>query len=338
MLMALDDRQAPALFGAAKAVGTGGGRSDLSDATAGAISSFAHFGLGVDTPDIGTLREASPSRLGAAMDDSDQCRDAMDVLGVMALVDGTLDAARIETVRDYAAKLDVDDAWLDDLENSLDPDLEPVIADMNDHNLRSITNDRVDLADVGDVERWFRPYADDPDALLAERYADLETLPDGTFGKDVWSFYDRHDFALPGAPGAVNESFGTPHASAHVLAGYDTTPQGEMLVSAFTSRMHPVFPMSGHVLPVIYSWHLGIECNDLAGSYTGALDPAKFWMAWDRGRRASGDTFGQEFTIWDQAEKSLDDVRDAFDVQTLDPAFAASSGGAVTGVDYRPIA
>ena len=96
--------------------------------------------------------------------------------------------------------------------------------------------------------------------------------------------------------------------------------------------------MSGHVLPVIYSWHLGIECNDLAGSYTGALDPAKFWMAWDRGRHASGDTFGQEFTIWEQAEKSLDDVRDAFDVEPLDPAFAASSGGAVTGVDYRPIA
>jgi hypothetical protein len=336
MLMALGDGKAPALLGAAKAVGTGGGRNDLSEATADAISSFAHLGLGVDPPDIGTLREAGPSRLGASMKDADQCRDAMDVLAVMALVDGTLDAARIETVRDYAAKLDIDDGWLDDLENSLEANLEPVIADMNDHNLRSITDGRVDLAEVDDVDRWFRPYEDDQDAQLSERYADLETLPDGTFGKEFWSFYDGHDFAMPGTAGAVNETFATPHASAHVLAGYDTTPQGEMLVSAFTSRMHPVFPMSGHVLPVIYSWHLGIECNELAGSFTGALDPAKFWVALDRGRHTSGDTFGSEYSLWEHAEKPLDDVRNAFDVRPLDPAFAATSRGAEAGVDYRP--
>ena len=72
----------------------------------------------------------------------------------------------------------------------------------------------------------------------------------------------------------MNEMFGTPHDCTHVIWGYDTTPQGELLVSTFTSRMHPVFPMAGHVLPVIYSWHVGIEFNKLAGSYKGALDPA----------------------------------------------------------------
>ena len=41
------------------------------------------------------------------------------------------------------------------------------------------------------------------------------------------------------------------HDSTHVLSGYDTSPQGELLVSTFTAGMHPHEPMSGHILPVI---------------------------------------------------------------------------------------
>jgi hypothetical protein len=47
--------------------------------------------------------------------------------------------------------------------------------------------------------------------------------------------------------------------------------------------MHPHEPMSGHILPVIMSWRLGIELVHLAGSITGQLDPEKFWFAWERG-------------------------------------------------------
>ncbi len=102
--------------------------------------------------------------------------------------------------------------------------------------------------------------------------------------------------------------------------------------------MHPVYPMDGHILPVIYSWHLGIEFNKLAGSYRGALDPAKFWVAWDRGLQTTGDTFAADFTLWDHVEEPFEDVREAFGVVPLDIRHAASSEGAVAGVDYHPIA
>jgi hypothetical protein len=39
---------------------------------------------------------------------------------------------------------------------------------------------------------------------------------------------------------------------------------GAVLVHAtptFTVGMHPLEPMAGHILPVIFSWHLGIELN-----------------------------------------------------------------------------
>ena len=84
--------------------------------------------------------------------------------------------------------------------------------------------------------------------------------------------------------------FAVPHDSTHVLAGYDTSPRGELLTSVFTAAMHRRNAMSGHVLPVILSWHLGIPLNEVAGAAKGALDPQEFWHAWARGEDACRST------------------------------------------------
>jgi hypothetical protein len=339
VLLSLKDTQASVLLGAARTVATGGGAGAFSSDAAGAITSLAVLGLGVDRPELDGLSPSTSEELAAVLTDPAQAATAAELLAVFALVDGELNRARIEQVLDFAQKLDVHDNWLDDLAKSLDPDLGPIIADMGDRNLRSITDGRINLADIDDVSHWLMPYdGDDADDGLGDRYRELSSLPAGSLGYEFWSFYDRHGFAFPGQPGAVNEVFGTPHDCTHLLSGYDTTPQGELLVSTFTARMHPIFPMEGHILPVIYSWHLGIEFNKLAGSFKGALDPAKFWVAWDRGLQTSGDTFAPEFDLWQHADEPLASIRQAFGVLPLDEAHAASSEGAVAGVDYHPIA
>lgn len=339
MLLSLQDNPASVLLGAARAVATGGGTAALSSKAAGAITSLAVLGLGCEDPAIEGLMPSTPEDLAAVLRDPDEASTAAEILAVVALVDGDLNRPRIEQVLGFADSLNIHDNWLDDLAKSLDPDLGPIIADMGDKNLRSVTDGRVNLDDIDDVSHWLMPYdgegANDP---LGDRYRELRSLPPGSLGYEFWSFYDRHHFAFPGQPGAVNEVFGTPHDCTHLISGYDTTPQGELLVSTFTSRMHPIFPMEGHVLPVIYSWHLGIEFNRLAGSYKGALDPAKFWVAWDRGLRTSGDTFAEDFDLWHHADAPLASLRLAFEVPALDGAHTASSNGAVAGVDYNPIA
>ena len=122
-----------------------------------------------------------------------------------------------------------------------------------------------------------------PDPELVVRHEALGDLPVGTFGRTFFDFYWQNGFAFAGDPAGVNVEFATPHDSTHVLSGYDTTPQGELLVSTFTAGMHPHEPMSGHILPVIMTWHLGVELVQFAGKFSGALDPEKFWVAWDRG-------------------------------------------------------
>ncbi len=341
MLLALGDRDATSLLGAAKAVAIGGATSSaqLSGSAAGAISSLATVGLGVEAPDVGTLATVGPAHLASALDDAERITTAIELLAVIALVDGSLDPARLDCVLDFAQGANCEADWLEDLSLSLEPDLGAVIADMGAKNLASVTDGRVDLGQVDDINHWLMPYdGSGQDPALAARYRSLEAAPPGSLGHAFWSFYDRHHFVFPGEPGAVNEIFGTPHDCTHVLSSYDTTPQGELLVSTFTSRMHPIFPMAGHVLPVIYSWHLGIEFNTLAGSYRGALDPAKFWVAWDRGRQASGDAFSADFDFWAHTEVGVSELRGDWRIGDLDPAHAASSQGAVAGVDYHPIA
>ena len=101
----------------------------------------------------------------------------------------------------------------------------------------------------------------------------------------------------------------TSHDSSHLLAGYDTTPRGELLVSTFTAAMHRKEAMSGHVLPVIFSWHLGIALNELAGAAKGALDPQEFWHAWARGEAMKVDLFGPAWDFWAATRDPIAAVR-----------------------------
>jgi len=76
-----------------------------------------------------------------------------------------------------------------------------------------------------------------------------------------------------GGPNGLAEGFTVPHDTSHVLSSYTTSAQGELLVSTFIGAMHPDHPMSAEVLPVLFSWHLGVALNKIAGSWRGAYEP-----------------------------------------------------------------
>jgi len=109
-----------------------------------------------------------------------------------------------------------------------------------------------------------------------------------------------------------------------VLSGYDTSPHGELLVSTFTAAMHRKEPMSGHILPVIFSWHLGIQLNDVAKSATGAFDPQGFWLAWERGSEITVDTFGPQWNFWAVVHEPVGTLRRRYGIPPLDPAVDAT--------------
>jgi len=167
----------------------------------------------------------------------------------------------------------------------------------------------------GDVNRWLLPYGGDKaDAALAARFAALEQLPPESFGHAFWAHFKRNAYAFPGETEGLNQAFSVPHDTVHVLTGFDTSPRGEILVSTFTAAMHPRWPMAGHVLPVIFSWHLQMEINPVAKSSAGALDPDMFWEAWAAGAAATVDTFAPGFDFWTHAATPLAALRRSWSI------------------------
>ncbi|MEW6271626.1 MAG: hypothetical protein AB1689_20270 [Thermodesulfobacteriota bacterium] len=314
--------QTAAILGSMAAVASIRGPSAVTPADRASVLAAARYLLGAPHPaDPFAADRVLPQKLAAALAGSETlARDAAHLLTVMAFVDGTLDRARIDAVLEYAAALGIDEPYVDDVARAAHGELRRALADMTRRNLESVTNRPwpADDADQPHAMAWFLPYRDQPDRALHARYQSLGDLPEGTFGLAYFRHYRANGYALPGAPAALNEAFATPHDSVHVLAGYDTSPRGEILTSTFTAAMHPSHPMAGHVLPVLLSWHLGIEINAVARSASGALDPVRFWEAWARGAAIGTDLFAPGRDFWLYVAEPLDALREQLAIPPLD--------------------
>lgn len=270
--------------------------------------------------DVASLRPITADELAATLGSPELADHAAQFLAVMTVVDGRIDEDKVALVLADAEALHVHGSYLQELAEAARHELQQVAACMTRLNQVSITG----RPPTDDYMAWIMPYRDGhDDPALVRRFAELATLPAGTFGRGFADFYRTNCFAYPDDERAPTIDFAVPHDSAHVLSGYSTTPQGELLVSTFTAGMHPEQPVAGHILPVIFSWHLGIELTRFAGSTTGALQPEKFWAAWARGAATTLDTFSPSWDFWAAAEQPLDDVREEHSVPRLDPSLAA---------------
>jgi hypothetical protein len=305
-------RESNAILGAMRQVALAGGRP-LSHADGASLLAAGHYLLRRDSVDIGALPAVEPADLAAALEgERDLGEEAVKYLAIMALVDGVLDHDKVRRVLEYARTLDIEADYLTELVEAASGHMAWVVADMTRKNFDSVLSRPSQGLDAA---AWFMPYGGDKaDPALVARYEALGKLPDNSFGKALWRFDKGNGYTFPGDPTALNAAFATPHDSAHVIAGYDTTFRGEILVSTFTAGMHPVNPMAGHILPVIFNGHLGVKFNDVATPGQGGLDPDEFWHAWARGRDMTVDLFDPAWTVWDWVERDIDDVRRAWNV------------------------
>lgn len=309
---------------AMREVATAGGARPLSDTDRVALSA-AHtivFG-GEGTFDPDSLPGITPAGLADSLTPANR-EHAAAFLAVMSTVDGVVDRDRIGTARRFIGALGLDEPFITDLTALAEQRLAEVRSDIARRNERSFIGSGTNRDRNGEsIDEWIGVYRMHPDPVLHARFDALRNAPTGTFGRAFADFYLANGFAFPGVAAAPNQEFAVPHDSAHVLSGYDTSVQGELLVSTFTAGMHPDDAVTAHVLPVIISWHLGVPLADFAGSATGALDPRKFWVAWSRGDQLTGDTLAREWDFWTHVDQPLDVVRRAMGVPELDPADAA---------------
>lgn len=277
----------------------------VTDADRASINAAARYIFRLQ-PDPSVMNSPSAAELQSLAGNPALANEAVSFATVMAFVDGTLDNTKLKAVLALAGKLGVNADFVDDVAELAQGHLHDATAHMIRANMESILG-RPWPSD--DMMPWFLPYKDKPDPALAARFHALADLPANTFGHTFAAFYQANKYAFPGEPTALNFAFAAPHDSSHTLAGYDTTPRGELLVSTFTAAMHRKRAMAGHVLPVILSWHLGIALNDVAGAAKGALDPQEFWHAWARGEAVQVDLFDPSWDFWAATRQPIDTVR-----------------------------
>ncbi len=272
--------------------------------------------------DSAQLTPISPQELALAIGpDHDLAEHVACLLVVASLTDGRFDDDRLRRVVEYAHHLGVHDGWVRDMLQIARGHLAWTMADMVRRNVATFPG----WGDGQDHVPSMQPYQQqtDDDKRLAARFAELQSKPANTFGRHFYDHFRRHKFGFPGEYGAFTGAFAVPHDSLHVISGYSTSLQGEILVSTFTGGMHRRDNMRAHILPVIIEWHVGSEVNGI-GAQKGNLDPAKFLVAWQRGQQTTTDALSPAWDFWSLVDRDLEEVRAQMSVPDLPAAYAAS--------------
>lgn len=311
-----------AILGAMRAVALAHGDGALSEMDRETIVSAGAIVLALDGVDVDALAPVEPEALAAMVESEGEAEQAIRMLAVMSLADGVADAEKTALVRAYADALDVRGGYLEILAEVAEDEIAQATACMVRKNAESFPH--LDASRLAiDAIAPFLPYRDAPEPELEARYKTLAELPPDTFGRAFYEHFHRNGFEFPGNPAGLAEGFTTPHDSSHVLSGYSTSEMGELCVSTFIGAMHPDHPMAAEVLPVIYSWHLGVKLNDIANSSHGAFEPRHFWTAWQRGAATTVDVVDAGWDFWAATEVPLEEIRADYGVAPVDPGLLA---------------
>ncbi|HEV2728336.1 MAG TPA: hypothetical protein VGV34_08580 [Solirubrobacterales bacterium] len=322
MLIEVPQAQALAILGAMRAVALEHGEGAVTAIDRETIVSAGAIVFGLEGVDPGSVAPVDPAGLAALLDSEAEAEQAVRMLSVMSLVDGLADPDKTALVRAYAQALGVRGGYLEILTEVAEDEIAQATACMVRKNAESFPHLDAGRLAISAVAP-FLPYREAPDPELEVRYKALGELPPESFGHAFYDHFHRNGFEFPGNPNGLAEGFTTPHDSSHVLSGYSTSEMGELCVSTFIGAMHPDHPMAAEVLPVIYSWHLGVKLNDIANSSHGAFEPRHFWTAWERGAATTVDVVAADWDFWAATPVPLEELRREYGVAPVAPELLA---------------
>jgi hypothetical protein len=263
--------------------------------------------LGRSEPlDPDTLPSLSPEALAAAIPDRATRETALRFLVAAALHEGALVSRRLVVAREIAAAWSLTVGQVEQVAVLVETRLEEMIADAMRPDRHALGTPFDTALAAAALRRYENGHAD---PALVARYRALAVRPPHTFGRAFHNLYETSRFSFPGEPGALDEAAAAPHDSAHVLAGYATSLRGELLLATFNAAMRGDDDVAGFALTVLSVWHWGLyldEHNEAGGTW---LELEPFAVAWERGRAARVDLYGEEFAFWDNVDRDLDELR-----------------------------
>ncbi|MEI7666244.1 MAG: hypothetical protein WCI65_09385 [Synechococcaceae cyanobacterium ELA263] len=153
------------------------------------------------------------------------------------------------------------------------------------------------------------------DSVLTKRFHELvEQADEGSVGAEMKIFYQTSGFEMPGKEGSpLPVEFLAVHDLHHVLAGYGTSPHGEVYTAVFNAANSP--EGIGWLTVVLIQWHQGIKMGVFPPAHAH-LNPKEMARAADRGAQLKEDICTPSWDWLSLLNQPLDQVRESLNITT----------------------
>ena len=250
---------------------------------------------------------ATPEEVAGAVPKPAARERIVQAMILMALMDGDVREAELDTIHAWARALGVDEPRVRNLTQLAHGHVKLMWCDLARRSFaRDVFVER--LKEDGFIGLWqiVGPMVGMArDYELAQKYIALGEHRPGSFGRAYFDFILENDLGFPGEARAVPES-GLWHDVTHVLAGYDTSPREEVLLVAFIAGYKKVDPFFW-LFTIALQFHLGIRVSPYSPSDTGLFDAAPVLGALERG--AASNTDLSAWDPWPHFARPLEEVR-----------------------------
>ena len=186
--------------------------------------------------DVEGAKPIAPEELAIHLHDPKQARQLIRLMVATSLADGPPSMEQVSLLSSFAAALRVEEPSVAVVRHLAKGNLWRFrIAFFRHSHVRSYLRNTRRL--MGGIRPMIRGLliargVISEDSESVSRYRALGDLPEGTLGHQFYRHYSEEGLAFPGAKGGfpVGALF---HDFSHVLAGYDTSPEGELKNAAF---------------------------------------------------------------------------------------------------------
>lgn len=310
-LVVFDEGEAPCALRALREVVAGNGTITPAEGRFIEVIAELH-GTKVD---VGSLPGIRPDEVAEVVTRPHQRKRVVQLAVIAAMVEGDVTAAEAAAVKRLAAALGVDEGSLKVLEDLAANHRLLTRFDVMRRIMGKVGTRAYRQEGVAGIRKMLAPFTGREDPEVAWRYKSLGLLPEGTLGRAFWEHSTKNRFAFPGEKGGIPERM-VYHDFGHVLAGYDTTPEGEIQQGAFQAGFTREDGFAFLMFAII-QFHLGVQVTPVTGGRTGLFDVAKVLRAARRGSACTVDLSD----AWDPfpvADRPLEQVRADYGIPALD--------------------
>ncbi len=271
----------------------------------------ASFGHKVAVADIEAI---TPAELATALGSEPLGLQLLGGLVVMAMCDGDVDEREAQLFASFADALGVEDAAVANLKRIANRQLRSARLDV----LRRQWAPRKirEMARRDGVGVYFKAVTgllgvrDDPESIM--RYQALGELPADSLGRAYFDYMMENEFSFPGERGAPPEAM-LFHDLTHILSGYGTTAEDEILVASFSAGYSTEEVLNWLVF-VLSQFQLGHQMAPNVPPEKLTLNPKRMLAAIRRGATMNID-INNGWDPWPVLGEPVEELRTRYDIR-----------------------